>query len=354
METGIQKAVDYLNQYFSEDAREVADSLGLLNMALDDVLIHANVQLTQFHKEKKYNEAETMLTVSKLVSGVQSQISDVANQLCDDEAEDSEDNDEDVDEKELKELPNYADYAVDETVPHTLYESFTHKKTVGFSLYGKHYPAKDWQDVLVKTCNLLAEMDKEKFTSFIDDPTMKGSKVCYFSRDSVPKRNEKLDELDVYVWVNLSANGKRNLIRKLLKKFDIRLSDYTIYLRADYTPLHPGSVNEYPSNDGDSTKIGKFVREELRKLENRLPQLTSNELLALQSKEWCKENLNLDFPLLRPVDENKDVSQQTKVGTYSRYWKELFKFGGQIFLVTSQWYDRNREPFAKWLQSLQQ
>ena len=67
MEADIQKTVDYLNQYFSEDAREVADSLGLLNMALDDVLIHANVQLTHLHKEKKYDEAETMLTVSQLI-----------------------------------------------------------------------------------------------------------------------------------------------------------------------------------------------------------------------------------------------------------------------------------------------
>lgn len=351
MEADIQKTVGYLNQYFSADARKVADSLGSLNMALDDVLKHANVQLTQFHKEKKYDEAETMLKVSKLVSGLQNRISDVANQLCDDETEDPEDSD-DVDEQELKKLPNYANYVVDETVPHTLYEDFKYKKAVGFSLYGKRYPAKDWQDVLVKTCNLLAEMDKEKFIYFIDDPTMKGSKVCYFSKDSVPKFNKKLDKVDVYVWVNLSANGKRNLIRKLLKKFDIRLSDYTIYLRADYTPLHQGSVNEYLSNDEDSTNIGKFVREELRKLENRLPQLTSNELLALQSKQWCKENLNLDFPLLRPVDENKDVSQQTDIGTYSCYWRELFKFGGQIFLVTSQWHDRNREPFAKWLKSL--
>lgn len=59
---------------------------------------------------------------------------------------------------------------------------------------------------------------------------MKGRKVSYFSRNFVDRKNEKIKNLDIYVWTNLSANSIRNLIRKLMRKFDIKITDYYIYI----------------------------------------------------------------------------------------------------------------------------
>lgn len=91
---------------------------------------------------------------------------------------------------------------------------------------------------MLQTCDLLAQIDAAKFNELIDDPVMKGRKVSYFSRNFVDRKNEKIKNLDIYVWTNLSANSIRNLIRKLMRKFDIKITDYYIYLRADYSPLH--------------------------------------------------------------------------------------------------------------------
>jgi ribose 5-phosphate isomerase RpiB len=42
----------------------------------------------------------------------------------------------------------------------------------------------------------------------------------------------------IYVETNQSANSLRNLIVKMLKEFNLKISDYKIYFRADYTELN--------------------------------------------------------------------------------------------------------------------
>ena len=51
------------------------------------------------------------------------------------------------------------------TVPHTLYENFTHMKPCAFSLNGKKYEASDWKDTLLNTCNSLSQINADKFVA---------------------------------------------------------------------------------------------------------------------------------------------------------------------------------------------
>ncbi len=48
----------------------------------------------------------------------------------------------------------------------------------------------------------------------------------------------KIEGTDIYVETNLSANGIRNLLIKVLKQYKIPMNSYKIYLRADYSELH--------------------------------------------------------------------------------------------------------------------
>lgn len=48
----------------------------------------------------------------------------------------------------------------------------------------------------------------------------------------------KLKNHDIYIETNMSANSIRNLLVKLLKRYEIKITDYQIFLRADYTDLH--------------------------------------------------------------------------------------------------------------------
>ncbi|WP_235357043.1 hypothetical protein [Bacillus alveayuensis] len=43
---------------------------------------------------------------------------------------------------------------------------------------------------------------------------------------------------EIYVETFMNSNGFRNLIIKLLKEYSLKMSDYKIYLRADYSELN--------------------------------------------------------------------------------------------------------------------
>lgn len=61
-------------------------------------------------------------------------------------------------------LPNYDEYTVDNKVEHTLYENFTHIRPFGFRIDGEELiEVKTWQEVFLKTCELLLYKDEKNF-----------------------------------------------------------------------------------------------------------------------------------------------------------------------------------------------
>jgi hypothetical protein len=301
MQSKLVDLVEYVRTNFPKDASEVCDSLELLNLALDDLLDNANRQISALHKNKNYDKSMELLMISKEVSSFQTYISEYVTMLNIESEIDEEDfSDESDISAEQKIIPNYAEYTVDSSIPHSLYEDFTHKKATAFSIAGARYEAKDWKDVLLQTCDILSEIDSDKFYIFIDDPVMKGRKVSYFGKTYIEKKNYKLKNIDIYVWTNLSANHIRNLIRKLLKKYGIKISEFYVYLRADYSSLHRDDSISESENQLLTKKIGKYVRMNMRTISNKQHRFSQNELMAMQSKKWSKDTLGLDYPFFKP------------------------------------------------------
>lgn len=356
MQGDLEKLFSFVKNEFPKDAGEISEAIELLSLALDGLLEHANVALTQSQRERNYAKSKDLVSFSEEVSDIQSEIIKLGTGLQDEVAAAEEedngeaDDDEDAVSQEGKPLPNYAEYRVDQSVPHTLYESFTHKKACAFSFRGKNYPVRDWKDLLIQVCDLLSDIDSSKMMSFIDDRSMVGSRIHYFGTKHVPYKNEKLSNMDVYVWINLSSNGKRNIIRKMLKKFNIPITEFLVYLRADYTPLHPSSRADMEIDDNltDDEKVGAYVRNAMRKLSEQNVPLSKADLSLMLSKEGTKRLFDVDYPFLKPYDASVDLVIQIKENGYGRYWKEVFTFGGIKYLVSSQWYERSRELFDKW------
>jgi len=345
----IKEIIIKIKQDFPNDAADISDALEILSLALDGLRDNANRRMKAHADEKDYEKSTDFLQLSKAVSSLQETLLEYTSILVD-EKETDEVFEPDIS-QEQREIPNYAAYTVDSTVPHTLYDSFTHKKATAFSINGIRYEAKDWKDVLLQTCDILSEIDAEKFYNFIDDPSMRGRKITYFGLQHFDRKNAKIKNIDVYVWTNLSANDIRNLIRKILKKYDIKIADYLIYLRADYTPLHSedtaSSVSQH--DEFPPEKIGKCVRATMRQFSKRRRIFTKTALNQMQSKQWSKATLDINYPLLRPFVDGLPLSEQIKEGEYGRYWKEIFEFDGKKFLVTSQWYEHSRDLFSAWI-----
>ena len=69
---------------------------------------------------------------------------------------------------------------------------------------------------------------------------MNGKKVAYFSKERAFSMRSPvyIENVGLYIETNLSANAIRNLLIKILGRFEIKISEYKIYLKADYSDMH--------------------------------------------------------------------------------------------------------------------
>lgn len=140
---------------------------------------------------------------------------------------------------EQQSMPNYEEFQVDNSIEHALFEDFMYKRPFGFKFVRNNiYEASSWNEVLIKTCEIFYDIDKEKFNDLEYLPHMNGKKRKHFAQDPKELRKPEKIKDGIFVETNHSANTIRNIIVKLLKEYKFKISDYKIYLRADYTELN--------------------------------------------------------------------------------------------------------------------
>lgn len=351
---------DFVKEQCQKDANDLTDALSFVNLALDGVYDSAYTIASKFISDRNPSKASPLLEKMEHIIEVKKSVDECILLLEDEEALEEELKAENMDEElECRQLPNYAAYSIDTNVPHTLYENFTYTKACGFSLLGNYYDAKDMRDVLVKLCEKLARIDAKKLAGFCDDNSMQGRKVKYFGKEQIIEnkqtKNEAILNLGIYVRVDASCNQLRNLIMKILKKYDIAFSDFKIFLRADYKALHDKvisvSVVEQLVDEADE-KIGKYIANTMRELAMSNYVFTANDLTALQSEHWSKQTFGISISFLKKYDVSKPAAEQIKINQHTRYWKDRYSFNGEDYFVASQWYERHRAKFDAWVKLL--
>lgn len=233
-----EELYDFLNKNFPKCANDLKEGLELLENVIQstiDTIEEKSGEIIKkerdFIKAGEYRKKENILnTIALKLQNVMDNLSieiDSYENLT-------------IEEKEEKEIPNYNDYLVDSNVQHTLYEDFTHKRPAAFELNGEKNNVKDWKDMLLQTCNIVSDMDKELIMSFPKNERLNGKKVTYFAckEEDIVRAPRKIQNLDLFVSTNHSANSIRNIIINILREYKISISDFKIYLRADYSELH--------------------------------------------------------------------------------------------------------------------
>lgn len=234
----IQELIEELKIYFPEDILDIKDCVDLLSESIDsaysDIQKSSDTAFTN-HDFKKIN---LLLEAAEKVSKIQNYINLLSDKLEIDESKDKR-TDNSSDDHEIRQLPDYSKYVVDKNIPHNLYEDFTNKCPSSFSLCSERTTAEHWKDLFLLTCETLAKNDNYKFVKSALDKTMQGRKINYFSEsERHMRRPEKLKSANIYVETNLSANQIRNILAKLIRLCGYSITDYNIFLRADYTSLH--------------------------------------------------------------------------------------------------------------------
>jgi hypothetical protein len=119
--------------------------------------------------------------------------------------------------------------------PHSIDEDFTYKRPHGFILAGQATSGiTTWQRLYELVCRQLHLRDPARFVSLVDNPEFisnRGHHSVSREPDSLRKALEVGEGL--IVECNLSANGIREMIRRLLLAFEIALSELRLFLRQD-------------------------------------------------------------------------------------------------------------------------
>lgn len=220
---------------FPNKAIDLYESIELIQNVLNDTIKEISDKTSVKVLERNFDEVTKLAEVAKSLNVYENRINELLSALEVDVTTDYEPaNDSD----DRKILPNYNDYIVDSNVEHTLYENFTHIRPFGFKINENQLvEAATWQEMLIKTCELLIAVDKDKFLSFENNQSMNGKKNKYFSQNESILRKPGGISDQIYIELNQSSNSIRNLIMKLLKEYDYKVADYKVYYRADYTDL---------------------------------------------------------------------------------------------------------------------
>lgn len=332
-----------------EFATEIVAELELLSETIDkceDVIWKQEIPFAS----QKSNRArvEELLNAVKNVNNFKSLVENLIT-ACEQATPKTDSIIEDEEDEHL--IPNYKEYETDRKQPHSLMdENFTHKKICGFSLYGKYYEADYWKYAFKRVCEILYAKDSRKFINLVESNKFSGKKVQYISMKKDSEFYLRLHNTDsIYVWTNLSAMAICDIIKQLLAEFNIPQEKFSIYLRADYTPLHY-------DNDGESKcemKIGKYVQAKLGALSDQGYRFEPSMLNKLLDAGETRKLFGIGLPFLKEVREGTDISTLSKDESgYNRYWIKPFRFNGKDYLVVSQWQKQHQERFDKWYSAL--
>ncbi|MBC8378268.1 MAG: hypothetical protein H8E62_03750 [Planctomycetes bacterium] len=178
--------------------------------------------------KKAYNER--MIGFDRLSS----EISELVQQYTavridepEEEAQTAQESDQQKNERIIRDL--------DREEAHAIGEDFTFKRPYGFVLCGQGFKeVNTWRRIFEQVCRILNARDTDRFNGLPDNPDFKTRRGnVYFSTDPDKLRVASEVVPGLFAEVNLSANHLRNLIRDLLKTFQIPETDITIYLRQD-------------------------------------------------------------------------------------------------------------------------
>lgn len=100
-----------------------------------------------------------------------------------------------------------------------------------------------------------------------------------------------------------------------------------------------------------NNKIGEIVRSTFPEIvKDKL--ITEAEVERLQSYSYSKSKFDLNYPVLKRVDESISIKENRMVKDHTRYYANPIKINDKRYLLTSEWYERNKNYYIHWLNNL--
>jgi hypothetical protein len=119
--------------------------------------------------------------------------------------------------------------------PHSLNEDFTYRRPHGFILDGQGTTGiTTWQRLYELVCQHLFARDADGFYALCDHPDFISNRGRHaVTRDADALRMPLFVGRDLFIEANLSANGIRDVVRRLLEAYQIPVERLQVFLRQD-------------------------------------------------------------------------------------------------------------------------
>jgi len=98
-------------------------------------------------------------------------------------------------------------------------------------------------------------------------------------------------------------------------------------------------------------KIGSLVRTTLPEIlkDNKI---SDREISDLQDANFCKDKFDVNYPVLRKINSTLTIRENRFVGDYPRYYAFQTPFRNDNYLITSEWFDKNKDRYINWLKQV--
>ena len=278
----MKELIDFLQREFSDDAKEIQTDLQRIYNCMDKV--HSEVDKRLPTIKGDYAKIGEYYAMGQELKQIKEKIKEICDLFPESESAGAIDIPKEseimpeklpevdvpeesfIDKDEEDEISakggrvNYANYRVDDTVPHFLSEDFTHKRPVAFEFDGTQYSVKDWKQFLLMICEIMYNKNHAQFESIVMEKDMQGKTRAYFSNNkevyTAMYDGRKISNSNIYIETTHSANTICDIVSILFRKYRIPYAALRIYLKADYTPLHQAETESKPGNNRSvTTKI---------------------------------------------------------------------------------------------------
>ena len=278
----MKELIDFLQREFSDDAKEIQTDLQRIYHCMDKVYSEVDKRLPTIKGD--YAKIGEYYAMGQELKQIKEKIKEICDLFPESESAGAIDIPKEseimpeklpevdvpeesfIDKDEEDEISakggrvNYANYRVDDTVPHFLSEDFTHKRPVAFEFDGTQYSVKDWKQFLLMICEIMYNKNHAQFESIVMEKDMQGKTRAYFSNNKevymAMYDGRKISNSNIYIETTHSANTICDIVSILFRKYRIPYAALRIYLKADYTPLHQAETESKPGNNRSvTTKI---------------------------------------------------------------------------------------------------
>ncbi|MCM1212244.1 MAG: hypothetical protein NC318_11630 [Blautia sp.] len=353
----ISSLIDFCKQNYPERTIDLCEALDLIIDTLTNLKSDLGKSMPTLIDNDDYDAIDEYKNHAKTVAQIIQNLNNISNDITIDNLEDDEQIVEALEPNNIDINYNDKSFNADSNIPHTLYEDFTYTKPAGIEIENTYLEANEWRDVFNKCCQYLLNKDADIFSSFLSDTTMQGRKCKYFSYDSSELREGvRVKGSKIYIEYNVNATFVRNIIIKMLEKYEIPKRSCHIFIRRDLTSLHSDNAKlqeaaQKLEESNNEIKIGQYAKEYF--VSYFQSHTSESDINKFTDKKWCHDTFGICYPILKQVDIKLPINEQVNYNNqYRRYYSSpVLKINEKNYIICSQWFAQFKPKLINWINS---